>query len=259
MTTPGRQDPSPPPPRWTAAAWRVFELGFRPWRHLRLDGVFLAGLPHGLPSRTPVLVVANHTSWWDGFLVREIHRRLRPRSPFYTIMLSEQLRENRILRWLGGRGFTRGSTSSLRALVRWLRDRRSATPEALFLFFPQGSLWPPETRPLGFARGMEGVARALDPVVILPLGIHLSMGRNPGPRAFLHLGAPLPGSTPVGEVERAVALQLDLIREHLIREGERAEDHWPQHPSETLVPPPWDHPPESYSAVGSDPGADRPS
>lgn len=250
MTAPILQDPTPPPPRWTAAAWRAFELGFRPWRSLRLDGLFLAGLPQSLPSDTPILVVANHTSWWDGFLVREIHRRLRPGSPFYTIMLSQQLRENRILRWLGARGFTRGSTSSLRALMRWLGERRSATPEALFLFFPQGSLWPPETRPLGFARGMEGVARALEPVIILPLGIYLSMGSNPGPRAFLHLGEPLPGSTSVGEVERAVTVQLDLIREHLTGEGERAADRWPQDPTGTLAGAASSHHPESGSGEG---------
>ncbi|MEX2526013.1 MAG: 1-acyl-sn-glycerol-3-phosphate acyltransferase [Gemmatimonadota bacterium] len=250
MTARRQLDPTPPPPRWTAAAWRAFELGFRPWRRRRLDGVFLAGLPERLPSNTPVLVVANHTSWWDGFLVREIHRRLRPHSPFYTIMLSQQLRENRVLRWLGARGFTRGSTSSLRALVKWLRERRGATPEALFLFFPQGSLWPPDTRPLGFARGMEGVARALEPVVILPLGICLSMGPNPSPRAFLHMGTPLSGSTSVGEVERAVAAQLDLVREHLTRGGERAEDLWPLDATGTLARVAASHPPESYSAEG---------
>jgi 1-acyl-sn-glycerol-3-phosphate acyltransferase len=216
---------------YSPAAWRIFELGSRMWRPGRLDGVHLAGLPLSLDRGSPLLVVANHTSWWDGFLVREIHRALRPADPFHTVMLEEELQRHPFLRRLGGIGLTRGSTSSLRGLLRTLARLREESPGALVLFFPQGRLWPGHRRPLGFLPGVRAIRRSLGDATVLPLGIHLSPGATSGQQAWLSAGPPVEAGDPAGsdveQLEGLVQGELDSILAFLALHGEEAARRWP--------------------------------
>lgn len=216
---------------YSSTAWRIFELGSRLWRPGRLDGVHLAGLPSHLDSRSPLLVVANHTSWWDGFLVREIHRALRPSDPFYTVMLETELQRHPFLRRLGGLGLVPGSTASLRGLLRTLAALRHEAPGTLVLFFPQGRLWPGHRRPLGFLPGVRGVRRALGDSTVLPLAIHLSPGATSGQQAWLSAAAPVAAGDPIGSdvahLEGRVQGELDAILAFLSLHGEDARGLWP--------------------------------
>src|SRR5688572_12768836 len=56
--------------RYSRLAWRVYEAGASVWNRTRLRAVHMAGLPGPdlIHDGTPLLVVANHVSWWDGFL-----------------------------------------------------------------------------------------------------------------------------------------------------------------------------------------------
>lgn len=217
-------------------AWRVFEFGFRRWRRGRLESMHLAGLPDpAIGSGTPLLVVANHVSWWDGFLIREIHRILRPGEPFFTVMLEEELRSHPFLRRLGGIGLIPGSTGSLRQLLRSMDRVRREAPGAVVLFFPQGRLWPSHRRPLGFQRGVGAVWKALGGPVVLPVGLHLSPGSTSGQRAWLSAGPVLdgghPGADSVPLLEERVEAELDAILGFLARHGEDAPHRWPAPPA----------------------------
>lgn len=197
-----------------------------------MDAVHLAGVPGDLrDGREPILVVANHCSWWDGFLVRELHRRLRPGSPFLTVMLEEQLRRHPFLRLLGGIGLVPGSTASLRGVMRTLEGLRQRDPGLLVLLFPQGRLWPAHRRPLDFRPGIRGVRRALGPSWVLPVGIHLSPGARPGQEAWISVGEPVhpedPGGSDPVAMEARVTAELDAVLGFLSRWGEEAVHRWP--------------------------------
>jgi len=220
-------------------AWRLFETGSRLWRPGRLDGVHLAGLPPVPPPPSgPLLVVANHTSWWDGFLVRELHQVLRSDQPFYTVMLEEELRRHPFLRRLGGTGVTPGVPESLRMLLRRMAEIREESPGALVLFFPQGRLWPSHRRPLGFSTGIRAVRRALGHAAVLPLGIHLSPGATSGQQAWLSAGTLVEQGDPAGanvsHLEALVERELDAVLEFLAVHGEGARAAWP--PPRTPLP-----------------------
>lgn len=216
---------------YSPAAWRLFELSSRLWRPGRLDGVHLAGLPSPTGATAPLLVVANHTSWWDGFLVRELHKALRPAEPFLTVMLEEELKRHPFLRRLGGIGLVPGSAASLRGLLRTLARVRTESPGALVLFFPQGRLWPGHRRPLGFLPGVRAVRRSLGDATVLPLGIHLSPGATAGQQAWLSAGPPVDGGDPAGadpeHLEGLVQAELDAILAFLALHGEEARRRWP--------------------------------
>jgi len=216
-------------------AWRLFEWGFRPWLRRQLAGIHISGFQSALEKGAgdvdlPLILVANHTSWFDGFLLREVHRELRPRSRLLSLMLLRELKANPILRWIGGCGFDPERPLTLRralAEVVALRDQG-----VTLSFFPQGRIYPSNRRPLGFARGIEGVLKALTPALILPVGLHLEMGNRVRPSAWIMLGDVLQvggGSPPLGalELESRIHALLDQTRDHLERYGEQAATHWP--------------------------------
>lgn len=214
------------PSRFSTPAVALFEAGFRRWMRARLAGVHLAATGEDLSAGGPLLLVANHGSWWDPFLVRELQRRLRPGAPMYTLMLRSELERRPPLRWLGVVPIDGRDRGSVLAAVRFLRDRVAAEPRASVLIFPQGRIWPSHRRPLGFRRGVETFARRLD-ARIVPLGIHLEPLNRVAPTAFLCAGDPLAPLTAVERVEEAVEMELDRIHSFLAAHGEDAPARWP--------------------------------
>ena len=220
----------PPRSRFSPAALAAFELFFRPWRRRRIHAVRIAGLPRALPP-VPLLLAANHVSWWDGFTLREVHRLLRPAAPVWTLMTARELRRSRFLRLIGGFGIDPERPASVREALRFVRARAAERPDATVIVFPQGRIWPAHRRPLGFRRGVEGFARALSPCVVLPVAIHHEPLAAPAPTVFVSAGEPVR----VGEgdrldaamLEAAVEAESDRILDFLACHGEDAPRRWP--------------------------------
>lgn len=214
--------------RYSPWAWKLFQLVWWPRKRLGLRGIRLAGLPRDLPPQLPVLVAANHTSWWDGFILRALQETLRPRDRLAVVMLAAELEKRPFLKWLGGIGLVPGSAASLRGLVRSLQRERISSPSLTVVFFPQGRIWPSHRRPLGFQPGVRLVARALAPVAVLPVALHLEPGRHPAPTAWVSASHPrLDMTWTVEELEGAVEAELRRIHAYLAHIGESAgEGRW---------------------------------
>jgi 1-acyl-sn-glycerol-3-phosphate acyltransferase len=209
--------------RYSAAASALFDAAFRPWRRTRLHTAPILGLPAGLPADRPLVIVANHTSWWDGFLLRDVHAALRPGAPVHTVMTATELRQHRFLSLLGAVPLQPGSPSSLLRLLRTLRRGVESTPAMTVVFFPQGRIWPSTRRPLGFQRGVEVLLRSLGSCIVLPAAIHMEPLNRAAPTAFVSLGEPrsCPGTgLSASELEAAVAERLDHVAGLLHRHGE---------------------------------------
>jgi 1-acyl-sn-glycerol-3-phosphate acyltransferase len=207
---------------------RAFEAFFRPWRDARVR-TLVAGLPADLPRGVPLLLAANHVSWWDPFTLRELQRALRPDAPFHTVMLEAELARRPFFRRLGVVGLDPASPASLRGCIRQLRQLLKERPDGAVCFFPQGRIWPSFRRPLGFRGGIGLLARELGPLVILPVGLHVEPLNATRPTVFASAAAPLrvDGRLDVAELERAVEGEVDAVLTFLSRHGEDAPRHWP--------------------------------
>lgn len=213
-------------------AWRLFELGFRPWLALNLSAIELRGTPTVLQapflgaerkSQTPLILVANHTSWYDGFLLREVHRTLRPDAPLRSLMLKRELDQAPVLRWIGGTGFDPERPVTLRGALNEVEALRSEG--VVVSFFPQGRIFPATRRPLGFRRGIDLVLRSLAPCHVLPVGLHLEMSNRVRPTAWVTMGTPISVDTPPitslqARLEANVQGLLDAVQRHLDTHGE---------------------------------------
>jgi 1-acyl-sn-glycerol-3-phosphate acyltransferase len=214
--------------RWQPLAVRAFEAFFRPWRDARVR-TLVAGLPLDLPPGVPLLLAANHVSWWDPFTLREVQRALRPGAPFHTVMLAAELARRPFFRRMGVVGLDPASPASLRACVRQLRRLLDARPDASVCFFPQGRIWPSFRRPLGFRAGIGLVARELAPLLVVPVGLHVEPLNATRSTVFVSAGAPIPvdDRLDVAALEAAIEGEVDSVLAFLSRHGEDAPRHWP--------------------------------
>ena len=173
--------------RWIVR--RNFEQGFHA---VRLQGM------ERLPSADgPVLIYANHSSWWD---------------PMVAFLLSGEpmdataLLRYKILRWMG---VFPVEISSARGAVQFLRTGEAILRDGGVLWVtPQGRFADVRERPVEFKPGIAALAARIPGCAVLPLAIEYVFWDERTPEALLQLGEPVV----VGEGERPDVLETRLKR-----------------------------------------------
>lgn len=84
-----------------------------------------------------VLLVANHYSWWDGFLFFHLNKLLFKKK-FHIMILEETILKHKFLKYVGSFSVSKGSRDILESLkyAGSLLDH----PDNLLVIFPQGKL-----------------------------------------------------------------------------------------------------------------------
>lgn len=198
--------------------------GFVAWfsRHAekRIQSTFQQVRVDGLDHLTaalerPVILISNHTSWWDPLVCLLVAHRMVDSDPF-AMMDADNLRRLPFFARVGafgveraekGRGLARDSIDYAVDLL----DR----PGRLLWIFPQGDERPINQRPLGFRRGAPVVWAQRRDAVVIPLGIRYVFAHTEKPFLYLSFGPPV---EPAGEIEAdrlameaAVTARLDRI------------------------------------------------
>jgi 1-acyl-sn-glycerol-3-phosphate acyltransferase len=208
------------PPR--SAAWLTLARAYARRRLARdLDGVRVRGLEGtGELGRTaPLILAANHVNWWDSFLVVTVDEALGGEGR--ALMDEENLRSLPFFARLGALPLrpTRARTDLGEAATRLTEPGHS------LWIFPQGAHRPPHLRPLGFGRGVELLAAQAPAAEIVPVALQYAWGEQPGPGAWIDLGAPLRAADVAVRggarcVEAAVVRGLERIDAALLQTGD---------------------------------------
>lgn len=191
------------------------------------SGIYLSGFSKLTNISDPVLFVSNHVSWWDGFFLFELQRRFRPQARLFTIALKETCEKNPILTRMGVLPLEPGKVASLTALLKHLKKLRQEGRAEDFIaaFFPQGRIRPSFVDELGFQRGIEGIIRALSPIRVVPVGIHIEPMVGKKPTAILQIEEPLCSEKikTADEYEHEVKKALNQIHLTLSLSGEKLD------------------------------------
>ena len=172
------------------SAWfeRVFAAYNRNLMARRFEGLCVAGLEHIERARGggPLVLYANHSSWWDGLAAFEVGRACR--LDHYVMMDERQLRRYKLFRKLGAfsvsREDGRAALRSVEYAARLLRE----TNAALWVF-PQGETLPNDARPLRFHAGAARVIeRAGAAVNAIPVAMRYEFLKEFRPEAFVRAG-----------------------------------------------------------------------
>lgn len=107
----------------------------------------------------PLLIISNHVSWWDGFWVVNLNRKLFKRR-FNFMMLEEQLRKHWYFNFAGGYSVRKHSRSALESInytTELLTD-----PDNLVLLFPQGKINSVYNDTFVFEKGIERILKKVN-------------------------------------------------------------------------------------------------
>ncbi|EYF03787.1 lysophospholipid acyltransferase family protein [Chondromyces apiculatus] len=178
-----------------------------------------------LVAEAPLLLVANHTSWWDPLLILHLSQHTLEVDG-HAMMDAKNLRRLPFFAKVGAFGVDLESAADGAAAIKYAAKLLDRPGRAVWVF-PQGRERPAGQRPLGFKAGSAEIARVARRARVVPVGIRYEMGGEERPRLYVSFGAPLTAMREPREArqvqEEAVQAELDRIHEALCAAAEVAE------------------------------------
>ncbi len=200
--------------------WKLIDRSFRKYFdrvYFRMRGEYT----DGQHNRLPMILFANHSSWWDGYVAALVERLLGVDG--YLMVEEKQLRRYFFFAWAGcfsvDRQNSRSALQSLKYAATLLKER----PGRMVCLFPQGEICPNDKRPLVFYNGVTYLARLTNPVLFYPLAIRIEFLAEQRPALFASLGESILISsdetkephflqTCTKHLEEALTAELDQLR-----------------------------------------------
>jgi 1-acyl-sn-glycerol-3-phosphate acyltransferase len=137
----------------------------------------------------PLVVYANHSSWWDPMVSILLAQTLMPGRRHYAPMEAEALKRYPIL---GKVGLFPVEMTSPRGANQFLRTGQEILRSGGVLWVtPQGRFADPRAWPLAFKPGLGALAQRVPEAILLPLAIEYSFWDERLPEALLHFGQPV--------------------------------------------------------------------
>lgn len=135
-------------------------------------------------SDEPLLVYANHTSFWDGFAAHALSEANHRDG--YALMEEQNLARYPFLRRIGAFSIRRGEAKSARETIKYAAQLLKQ-PRAVVCVFPQGTLAPRANAPLRLEGGVELLAR-ITGVRCVPVSMNFGFFEHEYPDIVMHVG-----------------------------------------------------------------------
>lgn len=164
----------------------IFSRFFR--RHMGVLRVPPWGMPAGV-GPGPLIVLANHPSWWDGIAFMLLPVRFFPERELYIPMEAAALAKYRFMRRLGVFGIEPGP----RGAVAFLRTARAvlAHPGAMLWMNAPGRFQDVRDRPVGIAPGVTRLPEIAPDATVLPLALEYVLWTEQRPEMLAAFGTPI--------------------------------------------------------------------
>jgi 1-acyl-sn-glycerol-3-phosphate acyltransferase len=164
---------------------RIVRVYFR--RHFRSVMVQQAEVLSGVVG--PLIVYANHSSWWDPMVSVLLAERLLPGRKHYAPMDAAALKRYAILAKIGIFPVEMGTA---RGAVQFLRTSQAILASGGVVWItPQGRFADSRARPLGFKPGLGALALRCPEVSVIPLAIEYTFWDERLPETLLRFGTPV--------------------------------------------------------------------
>lgn len=159
-------------------------------------------LPHGAE---PLILYANHTSFWDGFVLHALVTSAGRDG--CAVMEEHNLARYRFLSRIGALSVRRGDRASALETLRY-GARVLTRPGAALLIFPQGRLERPTT-PLKLERGLTVLAR-LSGARAVPVALRYAFFEHEYPDVLVSVGEPHAVSA-LDDCQQRLSAQLERV------------------------------------------------
>ena len=147
----------------------------------------LGDIPAFSPQQ-PLLLLPNHSSWWDGFFIYILNKKILQRTS-YIMMLEEQLAQNSFFRYIGAYSIDPHSYKGLKESLDYTQKviHQKDSPKYVCIF-PQGELTPFDEKSVKFKNGIGFILKRITiPVTLCFVGIEIFYLNEQRPEVFLKL------------------------------------------------------------------------
>lgn len=178
-------------PTFSPTLSRWFGRYLRSYFRRNFAGVRLkADLDESVLRDRPIVVYANHPSWWDPIFFMLIHQAAFPGRGMYGPMEAKALEKYGFMRRLGVFGV---DLDSPRGAVTFLRTSRAILdqPGATLWITPQGRFCDARERPVRLEPGLAHLARSVPRLAMLPLAVEYPFFDERNPEALALFGPPV--------------------------------------------------------------------
>ena len=158
-------------------------------RSFRAVRVLRPGLPP-LPEGAPLVVYANHPSWWDPAFCIVLGARLFAPRAGYAPMETAALARYPFMRRIGLFGIEPGTRAGAARFLR-VGDRVLADPSRMMWTTAQGRFADPRERPVELRAGLAHLMARVPGAVALPLAVEYPFWSEKRPEALAAFGAPV--------------------------------------------------------------------
>ncbi|MDD4108623.1 MAG: lysophospholipid acyltransferase family protein [Prolixibacteraceae bacterium] len=132
----------------------------------------------------PFLIIPNHFSWWDGFFISYLNRRIFHKK-FHVMMLEQQLRTHSYFRKTGAFSIESSPKDIIKSMCYAAEILQN--PENLLTFFPQGQFESSYQQPLHFKKGISWLLNNLRNEVRVIFAANLTeYFESPKPHLFIY-------------------------------------------------------------------------
>ena len=191
-------------PRISATGLFFFRNLVRRYFRSHFHAVRVSCAEHLQQQTGPLIVYANHSSWWDPMVCFLLSAELLPSRRHFAPMDADALRRYAVL---GRLGIFPVQIESARGAVQFLRTGEAIVRSGGVLWVtPQGRFADSRERPLVFKPGLAALAARLGTCTVLPLAIEYTFWDERKPETLLHFGQPVHVAG-----EGAVAIETRLV------------------------------------------------
>jgi hypothetical protein len=145
----------------------------------------LGNLP-SIAERTPILLLPNHSTWWDGFFIYLLNLKVF-RRPLYLMMLEEQLTKYSFFSKVGAYSIQLDNPKSVLQSMKYTLDilNQDSQPAPLVCIFPQGEMFPPSLGPIKVKTGFQWILKHTErDLTVVPVGMRIEYLDQQLPEVF---------------------------------------------------------------------------
>lgn len=171
----------------------------------------------------PVLLLANHLSWWDGILMIILCERLMPYRDIKIAMLKKEWQKRKWMSHFGALPIDPESPGQLLDFFKGLKVQRTQSSHFCLIYFFEGKMAGPGESLTSPQRGTDLLIEQIAPVIALPLSLVFDIRYRSKPTAFLNLGAPSIISAP--QELRLIYAKIESLIQATVSETTKTQEY----------------------------------
>lgn len=137
-------------------------------------------------KKTPLIIYANHSSWWDGLVLFEILKNGDFDS--FVMMEEKQLKDLRFFRYLGAFSVIRENFQEAVKSANYAVEIIKSGNNKTLLIFPQGEIRANDFRPIKFYNGLAYIVEKVNKCILVPCSIRYEFLKEFKPEIFVRFG-----------------------------------------------------------------------